>query len=376
MVIRTAGSLAVGLALCLGFAAPCAALEEVVAAAPGETLRLDLETGAELEIRGTSAGAVAIAGEPGPFGWERYRVEIGRFAGGVRISTSMRGEPVRETPGLSFVIEVPARFDVLLESTGGDVVIEGVEGEIQGRTGGGEVTLSSVEGRIDLVTMGGDVLARDSRLEGTLSTMAGDIDLVDVSGGVRGETAWGTVSSRSARRPEELPVRVEATYGSLDVPQAPAGAELETRGGSIHVGRADGPVTARTDGGDIEVHAAAGSVHAVTDAGDIEVRLVGGAETGARTVELASLDGEVTLVVPESLSMSVEVEILYTRNSSRGYGVIGDLPLEVQESDEWLYEDGELRKRIAARGRVGDGATRVVISTVNGNVTLRRTPED
>jgi hypothetical protein len=75
-------------------------------------------------------------------------------------------------------------------------------------------------------------------------------------------------------------------------------------------------------------------------------------------------------VVPKDFPMTVEVTLAYTENQDAAYRVIDDLGLRQVKSDNWDKKHGTPRKYIYASGRVGSGANRVVISTINGNVTL------
>jgi len=171
-------------------------------------------------------------------------------------------------------------------------------------------------------------------------------------------------------RRDDKPLTIVKAGGDIDVDGAPQGADLVTMGGNIHIGRVDSFAKLKTMGGDIDVDAASGSVQARTMSGDIVAHIVGDS-AAARDINLSSNQGEVTLVVPKDFPMTVEVTLAYTDNQDSAFRVIDDLGLRQVKTDNWDKKHGTPRKYIYANGRVGSGQNRVVISTINGNVTLR-----
>jgi hypothetical protein len=170
-------------------------------------------------------------------------------------------------------------------------------------------------------------------------------------------------------RRDDKPLTIVQSGGDIDVDGAPQGADLATLGGNIHVGRVDSFAKLKTMGGNIEVDAATGSVQAKTMSGDIVAHIIG-ASDAARDINLSSNQGEITLVVPRDFPMTVEVTLAYTDNQATAFHVIDDLGLRQVRTDRWDKKHGTPRKYIYANGRVGSGRNRVVISTINGNVTL------
>ena len=170
-------------------------------------------------------------------------------------------------------------------------------------------------------------------------------------------------------RRDDKPLTIVKAGGDIDVDGAPQGADLVTMGGNIHIGRVDSFAKLKTMGGDIDVDAASGSVQARTMSGDIVAHIVGDS-AAARDINLSSNQGEVTLVVPKDFPMTVEVTLAYTDNQDSAFRVIDDLGLRQVKTDNWDKKHGTPRKYIYANGRVGSGQNRVVISTINGNVTL------
>ena len=158
---------------------------------------LDLRAGGSVRIVGAQDKVV------------RIRVtENGRACGdcGVQLDQGSDGIQVHSTrPGtggaqLRFEIEVPEHFDLDLNSAGGAVSIEGVDGTIKGLTESGELELRRLSGTVDLETRNGDVTLRESYVNGRVHTVGGRVLLEDVSGTVAGSSAKGKVVERRVQR--------------------------------------------------------------------------------------------------------------------------------------------------------------------------------
>lgn len=193
----------------------------------------------------------------------------------------------------------------------------------------------------------------------------------------------------AAAAPDEGRISIHKMGGDINVPNAPAGADVATMGGNIHIGNAGQSVSAKTMGGDIVVDRVDGSVdvstmggaitvrqvsgpvHASTMAGDVTVHLTG-PSGDRRDIRLSSLSGAILLTVPKNYGMDVRIKLEYTRNSSRNFRVDQHLGLTERQTTEWDTSQGTPRKAIYVTGRVGDGQNRVTIETINGDVILKQ----
>jgi len=204
----------------------------------------------------------------------------------------------------------------------------------------------------------------------------GSVLFRDVKGDVKGSSMGGDVRYENVTRSDagavSKPVEISTMGGDITVASAPAGANVKTMGGDIEIISAKRHVKAKTMGGDIEIAAIDGSVTASTMGGDVEVTMVGDPASGERNVELESMGGNLTLRVPAGLSMDIEIEIAFTKNSSRNYKIVTDFPLTTSESADWSYKAGGARKLITARGAVAGGKNKIRLTTTNGDVHLLR----
>lgn len=348
----------------------------------GETLTLRIETGGRIRVTGTDAQRVRVRAVDRR-SCDDCRLDVQRTSSGVEVHSYHEERNRRNrSSSLEFEVEVPRRYDVRVSSMGGAVDVRDVEGRITGRTMGGELELRGLKGHLDLQTMGGAIRLRGSDVDGRLHTMGGAVLMEDVIGDVRASTMGGSVTQRRVTRRAASGAATGGTSstgqvltmntmgGDIQVAEAPHGANLRTMGGKVRLGSAGGPVRITTMGGDIFVGAVDGSVHATTMGGNVEVTMVGDPNRGDRAVHISSMGGDIDLTVPAGLSMDIEVKIHHEARRRGRYRVISDFPL--QQTERQRTDRNREMVTLEATGTVGDGRHRIVISTFDGNVRLRR----
>ncbi len=364
-------TIAVGLLVLLTGAAWAAPdIEEVLDASPGELLEIDIETGGDVEIAGWDANQVAVEADGDDS--DRQEITIKRTDRGVLIHVESSRRFRRE--GVDLSIRVPRRFDLEIETMGGDVEIDGIEGTIRGETMGGDLELSNLAGSLEFTTMGGDIELTDSQVDGEVETMGGDVLLQNITGDVDGSSMGGDVIYKNVTRPDGSStgeaVVITTMGGDIELSEAMAGAELETMGGDIELGRAAVYVEAQTMGGDIELDSVDGRVNATTMGGDVEVTIVGDPQASDRDIEIESKGGDIYLTVPRNFSMEVDIELAYTKGRQDKYKIVSDVDLAISESDSWTRIFGSPRKIINGTGSFNGGRNKVEISTINGDIHL------
>ncbi len=344
--------------------------------AMGKKLSLDLETGASLDIQGWDQEVVSVKFQKSGRDADECNVSFDESASGVEITSRYMGHGRSHSSDLDFQIMVPNRFDIEIDSMGGEVNIAKVQGKISGKTMGGELALADLKGALSLTTMGGDISLSNSVVDGEVKTMGGDVTLQDVTGTVQGSTMGGNVIYNNVKRnplsPVKQEVKVSSMGGEIKVDEAPFGADVQTMGGDIHVRSASEYVRAETMGGNIELDAVDGSIQAETMGGNVSANMVGDPSKGKRDVDIQSYGGDITLTVPDGLSMDFDIELAYTKNRSGDYRIISDFDMNQKESSEWDHEDGTSRKYIYGTGTVGSGANKIKIRTINGDVTIKK----
>ena len=358
-----------------------AATREFRAGAGGK-LTLDLKTGGDVKISGTGGSSVSVTYtlKCSP----DCEISFDHSGNDVGVTTRFAGSARSQTADGTFEIRVPSRFDVDIDSMGGGVEIDGVKGGLTGETKGGAITLHGVDGEASLKTMGGEIRITDSTLDGSVSTMGGAVTIENVTGNVKGSSMGGNVSYKNVRRsdgkfasppqrggsasadltPET--VQISTMGGNIQTESAPEGADVMTMGGNIEIKDAGKFVRAKTMGGDIHIDSVDGWVQATTMGGNLAVTVTG----AGGEVELTSMSGTVTLNVPPGFGMDLDLEIAFTKNSSKQYAITAPGEGPVSVSPDWEYGQGSPRKYIRKSGKVNGGGHKVTVKTVNGNVKI------
>ena len=360
--------------------------EKEFKATSGGKLVIDNRSGGSAEIVGWDKDMIHIVYADGRNDRGEWDVDFDQIGDTLEITSEVGNRHIDSSTSLHFEIKVPKRFDIEFESAGGSLDIRGVEGYFRGETAGGELTLIDVKGEVRLRSGGGEITVRDSELDGRLSTGGGEVLVENVVGNVKATSGGGEVRYRNVRdRDGEMlvpgrlkvdgvnkdTVVISNAGGRIRVKDAPQGAVVRTGGGDVRVTGADKFVRARTGGGDVEIALKAGWVKASTGAGDIEVTIE--REGGDGDLVMHTGLGEVELTVPKDMGMDFEIDLRYTRQSSRDFEIDSDFKMDVEETEEWIRENGGTPLRhIYGTGSVNGGGRKVRIVTTNGNVVIKR----
>jgi len=355
-------------ALVLG-AGTATAFEREISVRSGGLLEFDLDTGGEITIIGWSNESVQVSADISGRSADIIDLAVEERGDGVLIRSRYTEHRRSQNSSIDFEVRVPSIFDVRIKSMGGGVSIDGVEGTFSGKTMGGKLDLNNLKGELQLTTMGGAITLTNSDVDGRVKTMGGRALVEDVFGNVKVTSMGGEVTHRRVTRPDGDSigdqVKIDTMGGNINVSDAPVGADVHTMGGDISIDSARDYVKAKTMGGDIRIREIDGWVKATTMGGDVEVAVIGNHD-----VELTSMHGDITLALPDGADLDIDIELGYTKNSSRNYKIVSDFPIDQNESADWDYDHGSPRKTIS--GTAAGSGHRVVIRTINGNVYLKK----
>lgn len=350
----------------------------------GQKLFINLETGARLNISGWDKDLVSVKVDLGD-NWQHSKVEVEDTPNGVEIASRHTGAQSIQSSNVRIDIQVPERFDMQIDSSGGAVNIRNVDGSVNGSTSGGNLYLTDMNGVVDLSTGGGNITLTRSNLDGKVSTGGGEVLMQDVTGNVVGYSGGGNVIHKNASSGEDKSIRNESRVdestgkkiriskagGGVNIEQAPQGADVETGGGKIHIGSVQGFVKAKTGGGNVTIDAVDGSVEVTTGAGDVNVTMVGDPNSGGRDVSILVGTGNIALVVPDGLSAEFNLKLGYT-DTHKPYKIMSDFNLNVESPDEWSSKEGTSRRYVYGTGSVAGGKNKIRIETVNGNIYIKK----
>lgn len=137
--------------------------------------------------------------------------------------------------------------------------------------------------------------------------------------------------------------------GDVDVADVPDGGSIKTMGGNV-------------------VH---NDISITTMGGNIEATLVKGDSGAAQSITLSSMGGKIILNLPKDYSMTIDVELAYTKDQENKYKISESLGLDKSASSDWDYLHGSARKYLYAKGKFGNGRNHVTIKTVNGDIIIK-----
>jgi len=395
-------------------------VEQTIAAVAGARLQLVLETGGGVIVRGWDSSRVRMRARLGGEEWREVRLGLVRDGRDAHLTSRFEGGGTHSTE-LWFEIWVPHRTDVDLTSAGGSVEIDHVVGSFSGTTGGGTIRVHDATGEANLSTGGGDIVISDTHLGGTISTGWGAVRIQNNSGDLRAfstgqretirpgrsDSVWNprppawpidggahnvsitntngscvalsvgdfapSTNYYGGERPITAngPVSISKPGGSIQIASAPAGATVSTGGGRIVIDSSDKSVVASTGGGDVELRATSGDAVASTGSGSVSIRVVGSRGT-SHNINVCDGHGRVTLELPADIDATFELETAYTDNHPNPTTIDSDFGLTRTESHEWDDRYGTPRKFVRATGTIGSGANLIRVTTVNGDIVVRR----
>jgi hypothetical protein len=344
----------------------------------GGKVNIDLKTGAKIEIYGWDKEELSAVAYIKDKGENNIVFEFSQDGNNVEITSEYAEKHNHNNSNAKLVLQVPRKYDVQFYTMGGSVKAEYVEGNLSGKTMGGELNFSNLKGYLDVTTMGGEIKIKDSDVDGKAHTMGGAVLLENINGDVDASSMGGKVQQINVRGKNKSvgkEVNISTMGGPIEIDKAPNGAKLKTMGGEITVNQVGEFADVETMGGDIEIKEVDGWVKAKTMGGDINVKMNGNPANGKRDVTLTSMGGDITLKVPAELSMNIEIEIAYTKDSRKDFEdckISSDFSVKEERSKEWDRDKGTPRKYITAEGSVNGGKNKIKIKTINGNVFLKK----
>jgi DUF4097 and DUF4098 domain-containing protein YvlB len=306
----------------------------------------------ELSVRPTDGGAYLI----------------GKATGGHRHSLRMNAE---------FLIAVPVRFNLDMETQGGDIDVQRLLGELHAHTAGGDIRTGDVTGpvrvetqggsivlgnvgqRLDATTAGGSIRVGGVRGDAALDTSGGEIVAGLITGTVKAQTAGGDIVLRGATGP----VEAETAGGQIQIGNCGASVRAETAGGNIRLEGARGLVKVETAGGSIDLFRVQSAVRAANAAGPILAEFSANRQTFAPS-HLETSVGDVRVFLPPDLPLDIVAVI----DEAAGHKISSEFPFTVHGQGDAPFGSGTVRGRCALNG----GGKELSIHTVTGNIEIHK----
>ncbi|NOR15953.1 MAG: DUF4097 family beta strand repeat protein, partial [Candidatus Aminicenantes bacterium] len=217
---------------------------------PGGTLKIDTQRGSiEVVAETSNTVEIEIIREVKTSSKEEAQKVLAKFP----IEFDQRGNNIfitaeSEERGLSkiwndlfkklrikYIISVPTRYNVNLDTSGGSISVDGLEGRAVTKTSGGSLHFENIEGDIDGKTSGGSITIEHAQGDVDVHTSGGGITVHEVMGTIKAHTSGGSIKAYISEQPR-------------------ADCSLTTSGGSITVYMAEDTsvdVIAKTSGGSV-----------------------------------------------------------------------------------------------------------------------------
>lgn len=329
----------------------------------------------EIGLRSLEDGGAYLRGGWGPGAAPVARIELpGK-------PKPPRPPPPPPPPGaarlkVEYEIRVPQRYNLDLETRGGELTIEKLDGElkaataggsihaddvsgpVRAETAGGSITLGSIGNRVEARTAGGSIRVGDVQGDAFLETSGGEIVVGRIAGSGRAATAGGDIVLRGAGGD----VEVQTAGGQIRVGEAGGRVRAETAGGSIQLDAAHGLVQVETAGGCITLDRVDTGVEAATVAGSIRAQITATRESFAASV-LETSFGDVEVYLPSDLPITIEAVI----HNASGHTIVSDFPLQIEGGGPSFHP-----RTVEGRGALNGGGQVLRIRTTGGNIEIRR----
>jgi len=279
--------------------------------------------------------------------------------------------------GAEFNIKLPVRFNLDVETQGGDIGLQGplqgearlttaggdihapdISGPCRMETAGGDISLGNLGARAEVRTAGGSIHVGNVQGDATIETSGGGIQVGQVDGALRAETAGGDVVIAGAAGQ----VMAQTAGGQIDVGPTRGSVRAETAAGNIRLRGARGQVVVETAGGSIDLYGLGAGVRANTSAGRILAEFDSAAKSFASS-KLETSVGDVFVYLPASLPLTIDAAI----DASAGHHIVTDFPLSILGNKE-NFGEGTIR----GQGALNGGGEVLRIRTVAGNIEIHK----
>lgn len=164
---------------------------------PGQQLTFDLQTGGSISVKGWDNNVVSVKADFGGRDASKVKLDMNQAASGIEITSAYTGSRSSYNTGVHLEVMVPRQFNLQIDSAGGSITLDGIEGNINGETGGGHIQIENSKGNVSLSTGGGHISVKNSALDGTVTTGGGHVTIESNTGNLKGSTGGGRVEYKN-----------------------------------------------------------------------------------------------------------------------------------------------------------------------------------
>ncbi|MGO8818907.1 MAG: DUF4097 family beta strand repeat-containing protein [Terriglobia bacterium] len=307
----------------------------------------------QLSSRSVEAGGIYLTSQSPQRGHHESKFRISFL-----ITVPQRYNLDVETQGGDINVDTPLEGEARLTTAGGDVHTSDISGPVRIETAGGGISVGKIGGALSARTAGGGIHVDGAKGDTILETSGGEIVTGEVAGSLRAETAGGDIVVGGATGQ----VQAQTSGGQIQIGPTGGGVRAETAGGSIRLQSARGRVVAETAGGSIDLLKVDGAVRASTAAGRILTEF-NWSNKNFGPSQLETSMGDIYVYLPNNMPLTIDAAI----DTAAGRQIRSDFPLTIQSDKEELVPS-----TIRGRGTLNGGGETLKIRTVAGNIEIRK----
>ena len=163
---------------------------------------------------------------------------------------------------LRFEITLPKNYNANVSSSGGDINLASLQGEIVLKSSGGDITVKNTNGKLDISTSGGDIALDNAVGNQKLSTSGGDIESNGFNGNIDASTSGGDINLDGSNG--EINASTSGGEVRLNYSGKNLGIKLKSSGGDV-VAKLPSDFNAHAD-----LHASGGDINCVFKANNVD----------------------------------------------------------------------------------------------------------
>lgn len=195
---------------------------------------------------------------------------------------------------VSFEITVPKSYNLGLNTSGGNIGVASLNGNVRARTSGGNLEFDRIDGDIDAGTSGGNITLHEGTAKARLSTSGGNIDVDRAGGPTEVSTSGGDIKLRSVAQLISASTSGGDVHAVITEPLK-QDTVLGTSGGDVDVEVLKGAgfhLDAGTSGGNVR---ATGVTITLEQGANGKNKLVGSVNGGGPRLKLRTSGGDITV---------------------------------------------------------------------------------
>jgi len=303
---------------------------------------------------------------------------------GVTIHQEGNNITIKSDDYIDFEITVPSEYSLSLNTAGGDIeVLNNIKGRVKINTSGGDIKLKDVNGELTAITAGGDIRCGNINGDAEFSSGGGDVVVGKVEGECKVSTGGGNVVVENVTKS----LTVSTGGGNVECGNIGSNLKIVTGGGNISANNISGAMTITTGGGNISGTGVSKGGTVVTGAGNVDLNNLSGNVTitsgagnvmaefvsiGNKESEILSGYGNITIYIPENAKVTIDASVKFAEGnvwSVNKKEISETIKSEFKPSSEDVNQkEGEFN----AVYNVNGGGTKIYLQTSIGFIEIKK----